>query len=471
KKYRQLVENAHEGIWAINLDAVTTFVNPRMAEMLGYSTEEIVDKSIFSFIDKKYTENTKNYLKDPVKILKGQYDFEFIRKDGENIHTSIETSPILNDDGVNIGLLAMVSDITGRKKAEEKVKESNIYHRGLIEASLDPLVTIGPDGKITDVNSTTEAITGHSRKELIGTDFSEYFTDPQKAREGYKRVFKEGVVRDYELEIKNKNGDVTPVSYNASIYKDENREVIGVFAAARDITEVKNAEESIKTSLKEKEILLREIHHRVKNNLQIISSLLSLQSNYIDDDESFEVFTESQNRVKSMAMIHEKLYKSESIAKIDFGDYVNDLTENLIFNYKISPNMIKLNKKFDDVFFDINTAIPCGLIINELVTNCLKHAFPWFKSSKSLKESSENLEFGKYKIDIELKQEGNDYSLTVADNGVGFPTEINFRETDSLGLQLVNNLVEQLDGTVNLESSNGTTFRIKFTEMNYEERI
>jgi len=346
--------------------------------------------------------------------------------------------------------------------AEEHVEKTNMYLRSLIEASLDPLVTIGHDGKITDVNSATGVMTGYFREHLIGTDFSEYFTPPEKAREAHQRVFKEGLVKGFELGLKHENGYITPVSYNASVYKNKDGEVMGAFAAARDITDLKNAENDIKVSLKEKEVLLREIHHRVKNNFQIISSLLSLQSGHITCAESFDVFMESQNRIRSMAMIHEKLYMSDSMVKIDFKEYVDDLTDSIFYNYKISPNMIRLNRKIDNVFFKINTAIPCGLIINELVTNCLKHAFPWFKDSKSLKDSSEILKFGKYKIDIELKQIDGNYILTVSDNGSGFPDDVNFRKTDSLGLQLVNSLVEQIDGTIKLDKTNDTKFRIIF---------
>lgn len=154
---------------------------------------------------------------------------------------------------------------------------------------------------------------------------------------------------------------------------------MGVFAAARDITEIKKAEKNIKSSLKEKEVLLREIHHRVKNNLQIISSLLSLQSGYINDNEALDVFKESQNRIKSMAMIHEMLYKSDCLMKINFGEYIDELTNNLIYNYKISPNTVQIEQNIDNTYFDINTSIPCGLIVNELVSNSLKHAFPPLK--------------------------------------------------------------------------------------------
>lgn len=473
EKYKALIKASPEAIIATDLKGNITFVSPKTLELYGFDKkEDVIGKNGSKFIAPECIKKAESDVK---KALEGKIHhnlvYEFIKADSTNFTGELNLSIIKDNKENPESIIFIIRDITKIKKAEKQIKRANIYHRGLIEASLDPLVTIGPDGKITDVNSATEAITGYSRKELIETDFSDYFTESKKAREGYQRVFNDGIVKNYELEIKNKDGDVIPVSYNASVYKDKNDDVIGVFAAARDITEIKEAERNIKASLKEKEVLLREIHHRVKNNLQIISSLLSLQSSYINDDEALNIFTESQNRVKSMAMIHEKLYKSDCLMKINFGDYVDDLTESLFYNYKISPNMIKMHKKIDNIFFDVNTSIPCGLIINELVTNCLKHAFPWFKTSKSLKESSQDLEFGKYKVDIELKPDGENYILTIADNGVGFPDDIDFKETDSLGLQLVNNLVEQLDGTITLDRNDGTKFIIVFKETEYEERI
>ena len=145
-----------------------------------------------------------------------------------------------------MAISTIARDITENKKAEKALRLLNLYNRSLIEASLDPLVTIGPDGKITDVNGATEQVTGFSRKDLIGTDFSDYFTEPEEARIGYQQVFANGEVRNYPLEIQHKDGHITPVLYNASVYEDENGEIIGVFAAARDITERKKAEEALK---------------------------------------------------------------------------------------------------------------------------------------------------------------------------------------------------------------------------------
>ncbi len=174
------------------------------------------------------------------------YDIEHRIIVGDKIRWVREKAYLECDkDRAVTGGFGITQDITKRKKAEEALRISNIYNRSLIEASLDPLVTIGPDGKITDVNNSTETVTGYSRDELIGTDFSDYFTEPEKAKEGYQHVFQEGLVRDYPLEIQHKDGHITPVLYNASVYKDESGKVIGVFAAARDITELKKAEKKL----------------------------------------------------------------------------------------------------------------------------------------------------------------------------------------------------------------------------------
>ena len=178
------------------------------------------------------------------------FELDIISSDGEIRHVLGNARPLRDEQGNLRGSISAFIDITERKKAEEAIRLSNVYNRSLIEASLDPLVTIGRDGKITDVNDATEQVTGYSRNDLIGTDFSDYFTEPEKARTGYQQVFTHGEVRDYPLEIRHKDGHITPVLYNASVYRDENGEVIGVFAAARDITERKRAEEALRESEK-----------------------------------------------------------------------------------------------------------------------------------------------------------------------------------------------------------------------------
>lgn len=210
----------------------------------------------------------------------------------------------------------------------------------------------------------------------------------------------------------------------------------------------RRAEAQLKASLQEKEVLLKEIHHRVKNNLQIISSLLNLQAAYLKDNQALEIFKESQNRIESMALIHEKLYQSKDLAKIDFSDYIQDLVINLFCAYEVHSDAITLKLNIGDVFLGINAAIPCGLIINELVSNSLKYAFPAGR-------------LGEICIDLHSVSD-NKFALTVSDNGIGFPKELDFRNTESLGLQIVIDLITQLSGTIDIDSNKGTKFKIIF---------
>ncbi len=213
--------------------------------------------------------------------------------------------------------------------------------------------------------------------------------------------------------------------------------------------ERKHTEEVLKSSLNEKNILLKETHHRVKNNMQIISSLLNLQMRYLDKDDAADVLKESQNRVKSMAIIHEKLYQSHDLNSIKIADYVNSLVRDLFYSLNITEGHIKLLIDVEDINLSIETAIPCGLIINELVSNSLKYAFPNNKNGKVL---------------ISIKSNDDGYELIISDDGVGFPEELDYKNTNSLGLQLVNSLTEQIDGKIDMDQSNGTKFIINFND-------
>jgi len=277
---------------------------------------------------------------------------------------------------------------------------------------------------------------GHVLLWLIGLGGIVLATERLKQRESARRQAAEALEKAKdELEIR-----VEERTSELEIANEQLRE---------EITERKKAEDQIRASLKEKEVLLQEVHHRVKNNMQIICSLFSLQSGHIKDKQSFEIFESSQNRVKSMAIIHERFYQSEDMSRIDFAKYTQSLMSHLFSAHGINPGAVKLNLKIKDVFLDLNTAIPCGLIINELVSNSLKHAFPDDKKGK---------------MNIAMRSlKGNEIELLVSDNGVGLPKKVDFRKTDSLGLHLVNLLAEgQLHGDIKLDRTKGTSFHIKF---------
>lgn len=212
----------------------------------------------------------------------------------------------------------------------------------------------------------------------------------------------------------------------------------------------KNAEERVKKDLEEKKLLMKETHHRVKNNLMVISSLLNIQSRYIKDKDALDIFRQSQDRARTMALIHEMMYSSTDLKHIDFGDYTRKLATSLFRTYLNNSNSIKLNLKLEEQILDINSVIPLGLILNELISNSLKHAFPDVSGGE---------------IMVSFYKEDNFYHLNISDNGVGFPNDFDFKNTDSLGLRLVNSLTEQIHGKLELNKVNGTEFKISFKEL------
>jgi PAS domain S-box-containing protein len=224
-----------------------------------------------------------------------------------------------------------------------------------------------------------------------------------------------------------------------------------------ELSDRKQAEANLKNSLKEKEILLKEIHHRVKNNLCVVASLLELQSNTVADPQLSKMFQESENRLYSMALIHEKLYRSTNLAQINFGEYLEDLVTNLFQSYNISDNRIQLQVLAEPISLNLETATPCGLIANELVSNTLKHAFPHGTGGT---------------VSVECYQTGDrEIHLSVKDNGIGFPQNLDFRKTNSMGFQVVCTLTEQLEGTIELSRQTGTAFYLNFNELNYSQRF
>lgn len=234
----------------------------------------------------------------------------------------------------------------------------------------------------------------------------------------------------------------------------------GFAAAWRDVTDrkhaeqvIKRAEDQIKKALREKDIFLKEIHHRVKNNLQFISSLFQLQAERVHDPKAQDVFRESEIRIHAMASIHDELYKSRGVTSIRISHYLESLMERLLLIYEREAVPITVNKRTEDVSLDIDLAIPCGLIFNELLTNALKHAFPATEEMPAAKESE---------IEVQFHGRGNEYVMVVADNGIGLPAKLDYLDPVSLGLSLINILAGQLEGTIDLDRRGGTAFTVTF---------
>lgn len=323
---------------------------------------------------------------------------------------------------------------------------------------------------IVNINQSTRDLLGYDNLELIGKPINHIFPENTTGKIFNKKeeLKRNGFITNIETKFRAKDGNLIPVFLSISLILSDDYKVLGIVCIGSDIIDINQAKNKIKASLEEKELLLREVHHRVKNNLQIISSLLNLQSGYIKDEDDLELFKDSQSRVKSMSFIHEQLYQSSDFTKIEFSEYIQNMVTYLLHYYTVDPAIVKLNINVKNILLDINTAIPCGLIINELVSNSLKHAFPKFnKNSAHFKDTNQ-----KGEIYIDLHSIDTDiFILIISDNGIGLPEGFDFENVDTLGLQLVKNLVGQLDGSIKLDKINGTKFEITFNKLKYKKRM
>jgi PAS domain S-box-containing protein len=343
-------------------------------------------------------------------------------------------------------------DVTDRKKAQEDLKR----HAALLDISYEAIFSWSFEEGILSWNQGAERLYGYSKEEAIGKISHELLKTkhPQGFDDFMEKLDKTDMWTG-ELIHTTKNGEELIMESRQQLIQDSHGKKI-VIETNRDITERKKSEDKIKASLNEKEVLLREIHHRVKNNLQIISTLLQLQSDEITDQKTLENYRESENRIQSIALIHEKMYQSKDISNIDFTSYIKSLINDLMYSYDADSRNIKSVVDTDNFLFSIETVQPLGLIINEIISNSLKYAF---KNREGI-------------ILVKLEKIGsNNFKLTISDNGIGFPENIDFKNTSSLGLQLVNELVKQLDGTIELNRGNGTEFVIVFKELEYKKRI
>jgi PAS domain S-box-containing protein len=331
-------------------------------------------------------------------------------------------------------------------------------YRVVTDAINDAVFTLDAEARFAFGNAAGERLTGYRLDELLGRPFTDLVAPenlPELTDRFRRAIAGEAISPHVWAEMIRKDGSRVPIELSmANLVLDGH--IIGRVGVARDITDRQHTEEQIRASLQEKEVLLKEIHHRVKNNLQIISSLLSLQSKYINDPQALQMFIDSQNRVKSMALIHEILFRARDITKIDFSEYIKTISAQIFRSYGAYSKNIGLEVRVKDIMLDVDTAIPCGLIVTELVSNSLKHAFSDGRD-------------GSIYITLSSNDSGI-LTLIVRDNGLGFPNHANLQHVDSLGLKLVGALVNQLSGHIEIDSSFGTTFTITFIDNKMKER-
>ncbi len=461
KMLANVVESSDDAIITKSLEGHITSWNKGAEAVYGYSTEEIIGQNISILAPTELKNETKQLI-EKIKHSEhiAHYETVRVRKDGSQINVSITLSPIFDSSGGLIGISTITRDITQRKKAEVALKESEEFLDNIVENIPNMIfVKNAEDLRFKKVNKEGELYFGYPKDELVGKsdydffskDEADFFT--QKDREVLKSKelldIPEETIETRELGSRLLHTKKIPI-----LDKEGNPQYL--LGISEDITEFKQAENELKESLRIKEVLLSEIHHRVKNNMQIISSLLNLQKNFVENEKASAVLLESQNRVKSMAMIHERLYQSGDFTRIDISEYIEKLLADLFYTYATSNEQVTSIINVDNLSLNIETAIPCGLIISEIVSNSLKYAFPGGRK-------------GKLTVSLKAGDEWNE--LIISDDGIGFPEELDFKNTETLGLQLVHSLVGQIDGEITLDRSQGTKFTIRFKELKYKKRI
>lgn len=393
----------------------------------------------------------KNILNRLEKIVSG------VVKIGETDDLSKRVYAEGDDELANLGR-SINETFDSLEKSEYKLRESEKRYRNIFENTGTSMLILDEDLNVFLVNKEFENVFGFFEKKLEAKmnwiDLIAY-PDNDKIWNYHNKILNERKIskipETYELELKNKRGEIG--DFLATFNNIPNTERILV--SLIDISDRKKAENEIKSSLKEKEALLREIHHRVKNNMQIISSLISLQSAEVSDEKLVSLYKETENRIHSMALVHENLYQSHDLSHIGLSQYVQNLVEDLIYSYGVS-NAIETEIEVPSIEVNLETAIPLGLIINEMVSNSIKHAFPDKK--------------GKIMVKLEIDSDEN-LILMVSDDGVGLPKDSDIDSIKKFGLKLIQALIQQLDGKLTFESKNGTTFCIKFKELEYGKRF
>ena len=474
------IESSINAIALADLSGNINYINPSFLSIWGYKDpQEILGRSMFSLW---IVPDEAQQIADRL-LEKGTWSGEITgqRKDGTPIQVQLLANLIRNTYGSSVAIMGSFLDITEHKLGEEALKESEEKYRTLVEKANEAIIII-QDGIVVFANQRMSDLLGVPVGDLKGRPFIDFIwpDDREMVMKNYKmRVAGENIAEAYDFRIIGAGGRLTWILLSEAEIQWKGKQA--TLTMLTDITERKKAEEALQTltvelesrvlqrtaeleqeivqrknaeatiisSLHEKEILLDEIHHRVKHNLQIITSLIRLQKNQNNPDS----INALENRIRSIALVHERLYSSEDFTSIDFANYTRSLATSLIHAYAINPDRIRMVIDFKDVSLDIKRAIPMGLIMNELVANALKHAFPGDRNGE---------------ITITGRCTPTGIVLSVQDNGVGLPDGMDWRNTPTLGLQLVIKLIQQVDGSIEKKRTIGTAFEMNIQSAKQE---
>ena len=447
-RYRQIYQFSPDSIIIHDMDMNILNANNKAVEELGYSKVELLEKTIFELHPENELKHSAQVLDAMKKKEMLMVETRFKRKDGSVFWA--EATPCKYTLGGKPIIHVVIRDITERKQAEEALTEEHNLLRTLIDNLPDFIYAKDSKGRYIVCNqahlrylktTTIDKIIGKSVFEIFPQELAaQYYADDQEIIRSGQPIFNK------EEQSVNEAGDSVWNLTTKVPLRNRDGNILGLVGIAHDITERKQTEKQLQKSLKEKEILIKEIYHRVKNNLAVVSGLLNMQSTYIKDKEAIAAFQETRDRIYSISAVHSQLYNSEDYSTIDYTQYIKNLVNNIFYSSQIS-GPVKLHLELDDVILPIDKAIPCGLLLNEIVTNALKHAFP------------ENRK-GNLRI-IMSSLEDNNCEIIVKDDGIGIPDNLNLEKSKTYGLKLINLLTKQIDRTLEIISEKGTEFRIR----------
>lgn len=440
----------HMGSWVWDVRTGRQEWSEERYRIFGLSPGEIeptYDLAI-SFVHPADRQKAESAFEDAFKGIR-PFDLEYriVRKDGTVRFLHSICSIIFDDDGKPALVHGIGKDITDSKHAEDRLRQLS----WVMEQSPAAVVITDLNGRIEYVNRKFTLLTGYTPEEVIGQNHKVFLKPGKSLQTFFVKLWNTiltGRERRGEFQNRNKAGEMYWESVLISPVKDDHGIIRHFVVISEDITERKKAEERIKASLNEKEVLLKEVNHRVKNNLQIVTSLLSLQSSHLHDQRDLEMFKDAQNRLKTMAVIHEMLYRSKDLARIDAADYIRSLTSSLFKSYNMGDT-VALATEAEEMPLDIDSMVPIGLIVNELVTNSFKYAFPGGRRGE---------------VKVRLSKADHVVTLLISDNGIGLKSRDRAGKQSSLGLELVESLTGQLNGTIECNTTHGTSFKISFPE-------
>lgn len=462
ERYNYIFENTGLGIFQSTLKGKFIAVNKALSKMLGYVSPKELIESIDNISNQIYVEPKEREL--IIKTLQTKPNncnqkIKCRRKDGIIVMLKVHFRLMFNNEINAHYIEGIAEDFTYHNRAKDALKDNILQlkesHKLLRLASYQKNFNLNQYFLSDNIFEILD-IVDNAKKQKFSEDLLFEITHPED-KASLIQIWSAAIAQKTtsfktSFRIIGSSGKIIHINLDSIMQYNNSFEAVNQYVAIQDVSEQKIAEEQLKVSLIEKEVLLREINHRVKNNLQVVSSILNLQSGYTKDNKTIEILNECKNRVFSMSLVHEKLCQSNNLAQIDYKIYLEELISNLIQSFNLTQRKISVKILMDRVLFPIDIAIPCGMIITELVTNAAKYAFP------------EKLE-GEILISIENIKE-KEWKLTIKDNGVGFPESFSIENTETLGLKLVDSLVEQLNGSIEYISNNGLIVYVLFKEKN-----